>query len=87
MFTLANGDLVDLYSNGDIQAVGNPPVTPGPNFYGVVVDVGGAPNYQSAGGLTLSIPEPSTWAMMVLGFASLGFTGYRASRQAAAIPA
>jgi hypothetical protein len=83
MFTLANGDVVDLYSNGDIQAVGNPPVTPGPNFYGVVVDVGGVPNYDSAGGLTLSIPEPSTWAMMVLGFASLGFAGYRASRKTA----
>jgi hypothetical protein len=26
-----------------------------------------------------SIPEPSTWAMMLLGFARLGFAGYRAS--------
>ena len=24
-----------------------------------------------------SVPEPSTWAMMLLGFAGLGFTGYR----------
>jgi hypothetical protein len=87
MFTLANGDVVDLYSNGDIQAVGNPPVTPGLNFYGVVVDVDGVPNYDSAGGLTLSVPEPSTWAMMVLGFAGLGFAGYRKSRNAAAIAA
>jgi hypothetical protein len=83
MFTLANGDVVDLYSNGDIQAVGNPPVTPGPYFYGVVVDVDGVPNYDSAGGLSLSTPEPSTWAMMILGFAGLGFAGYRASRKAA----
>jgi PEP-CTERM motif len=28
------------------------------------------------------IPEPSTWAMMLLGFAGLGFAGYRASRKA-----
>ena len=27
------------------------------------------------------IPEPSTWAMMLLGFAGLGFAGYRASRK------
>jgi hypothetical protein len=32
-----------------------------------------------------AVPEPSTWAMMALGFAGLGFLGYRASakRQAA----
>jgi unsaturated chondroitin disaccharide hydrolase len=29
-----------------------------------------------------SVPEPSTWAMMLLGFAGMGFVGYRA-RQAA----
>jgi hypothetical protein len=23
------------------------------------------------------VPEPSTWAMMLLGFAGLGFAGYR----------
>jgi hypothetical protein len=27
------------------------------------------------------IPEPSTWAMMLLGFAGLGFAGFRASRR------
>ena len=33
----------------------------------------------------VAAPEPSTWAMMLLGFAGLGFMGYRASakRQAA----
>ena len=41
------------------------------------------PDYTSGGGLTLNVPEPSTWAMMVLGFAGLGFAGYRASRKAA----
>ena len=29
---------------------------------------------------TTSVPEPSTWAMMLLGFASLGFAGYRRAR-------
>jgi hypothetical protein len=26
---------------------------------------------------TLTVPEPSTWAMMLLGFAGLGYAGYR----------
>jgi probable HAF family extracellular repeat protein len=30
----------------------------------------------------LPIPEPSTWAMMLLGFAGLGYVGYRKARQA-----
>jgi hypothetical protein len=32
----------------------------------------------------VATPEPSTWAMMTLGFAGLGFAGYRASRRAVA---
>lgn len=31
-----------------------------------------------------AVPEPSTWAMMMLGFAGLGFLAYRRSRVAAA---
>ncbi len=36
-------------------------------------------------GLFPAVPEPSTWAMMLLGFAGLGFAGYRASRKRAAL--
>jgi hypothetical protein len=42
---------------------------------------------KSAVPFTVSVPEPSTWAMMLLGFAGLGFAGYRASRRTAAAPA
>jgi hypothetical protein len=71
LFTLANGDLVDLYSNGG-NASGD---------YGVVVWADGAGDYTSSMGLTLTAPEPSTWAMMLVGFAGLGFAGYRTSRK------
>jgi hypothetical protein len=33
---------------------------------------------------TSGVPEPSTWAMMLIGFAGLGVFGYRARRRAAA---
>jgi hypothetical protein len=33
------------------------------------------------------VPEPSTWAMLLAGFAGLGFAGYRSSRKSAALPA
>jgi PEP-CTERM motif-containing protein len=75
LLTLANGDLVDVYSNG-----GN-----GPGLCNAVVLVDGVANYASAGGLSLTAaPEPSTWAMMMLGFAGLGFAGYRRSHKVAA---
>jgi hypothetical protein len=75
MLTLANGDLVDVYSNGGS----------GPGLYGAVVLVDGVPDYTSAGGLSLTAaPEPSTWAMMLVGFAGLGFAGYRKARKTAA---
>jgi PEP-CTERM motif len=37
----------------------------------------------SPGGDMGAVPEPSTWAMMLLGFATLGFAGYRKRKQAA----
>jgi len=35
----------------------------------------------SATGVVEAIPEPSTWAMMILGFAGLGFMAYRRKQQ------
>ena len=33
------------------------------------------------GSMTAVVPEPSTWAMMMLGFAVLGYAGHRSSRK------
>jgi hypothetical protein len=31
-----------------------------------------------------AVPEPSTWAMMLLGFVGLGYVGYRQAKTSAA---
>jgi len=69
MFTLSDGAVVDMYSNGYFN-------------YGAVVFFNGSPDYTSAAGLSLAVPETSTWAMMVLGFAGLAFAGSRKARPA-----
>jgi hypothetical protein len=43
----------------------------------------GDPNRTGAITLTAGVPEPSTWAMMLLGFAGLGFMAYRRKQSAA----
>jgi hypothetical protein len=40
------------------------------------------PSVASVAGVATSVPEPSTWAMMLLSFAGLGFVGYRQTRRA-----
>jgi hypothetical protein len=35
--------------------------------------------------VTVTVPEASTWAMMMLGFAGLGFAAYRKARPAVSI--
>jgi PEP-CTERM motif len=47
-------------------------------------------SYTSDSGAFLSspgtaVPEPSTWAMMLVGFAGLGYAGFRASRRPATV--
>jgi hypothetical protein len=39
------------------------------------------------GPLVTAVPEPSTWAMMILGFASVGFMAYRRGNQSAVLAA
>ena len=35
--------------------------------------------------LVTEVPEPFTWAMMLVGFAGLGFAGYRSTRRRAGL--
>ena len=55
-----------------------------PDWLRVGTDIVGgtpAPTFDAAFSLSGSVvPEPSTWGMMLLGFAGVGFVGYRQSR-------
>ena len=48
-------------------------VADGPGGFGFDLAIGGA------------VPEPSTWAMMLVGFAGLGFASYRSTQRRAAV--
>jgi PEP-CTERM motif len=45
----------------------------------------GVDNQEMVTGFAASAPEPSTWAMMLLGFAGLGYAGFRRTRQPVAV--
>jgi hypothetical protein len=83
-YTLADGDMFGFLDRGGvfttIDPFGSTAVTAnGINDLGQVVGF-----YTDANGNTIgfetTIPEPSTWAMMLLGFAGIGFLGYRKAR-------
>jgi hypothetical protein len=92
MFDLSfsNGDVVSFYG-ADIGST----LTFAPGVYLVAAGVQMLPatgtgavivRVGSTGGVGVTpfgagVPEPSTWAMMILGFATLAFTGYRRSRK------
>ena len=65
---------------------------PGPYYYAdAVIPSGYTPAWPGGSGFdppqafATGVPEPSTWAMMGLGFAGLAFAGYRARRTPLAI--
>jgi hypothetical protein len=53
----------------------------GTDIVGAVGDPPTITQFNAAFSLS-TVPEPSTWAMMLLGFAGLGFAGYRQARKA-----
>jgi hypothetical protein len=87
-FTLSNGFSTSVSNTANISS--------GPNseFIGFISTVPfntitlSVPNGQSLAiadftTATSAVPEPSTWAMMLLGFAGLGFMAYRRKQQTA----
>ena len=88
-YTLSNGDQFGFLDKGGmftkLDPFGSTLVTAnGINDKGIVVGFYGDANGNTIGFAT--VPEPSTWAMMALGFAGLGFAGYRkALRKGAAL--
>jgi hypothetical protein len=68
-WTVFSGDFTASSSSTSLSFL----ETVGSNNGGVLLD-----------GISVSaVPEPSTWAMMLLGFAGIGFMGYRQSRKRA----
>jgi PEP-CTERM motif len=84
-YTLTGADLMSMYGALGIGSQGSPKDNQ------LVRIAGLAPFTQvefsstrNAFEFSLGAPEPSTWAMMLAGFAGLGFLGWRGSRQTAA---
>ena len=89
MFLALNGSIVDQV--GGIHPFGAlDTYDVGPGTYTMDVFfadrhvVGAFADLSLDGNITTGIPEPTTWAMMLIGFAGLGFAGYR-SRKAVSL--
>jgi hypothetical protein len=50
-------------------------------YWGVVDVLGSHGTGEAGGNLITSVPEPSTWAMMLLGFVGLGYAGFKQTRK------
>jgi fibronectin-binding autotransporter adhesin len=67
----ANGDQFTFGSNGYVEITGLP------NFDTVVFGSGTSNAFEFDNVSVGTVPEPSTWAMMILGFTGIGFMAYR----------
>ena len=73
-----NGTLVTLSDTGHIIDTGNYDFINGSTDGNESIKWNLIGSEATRGG---TIPEPSTWAMMLLGFAGLGYAGYRKTRE------
>jgi hypothetical protein len=87
-YTLSNGDMFGFLDRGgkfiSIDPFGSTSVTAnGINDLGQIVGfyTTAVGTDQSTLGFETTIPEPSTWAMMIVGFGFLGFFGHQRSRR------
>jgi PEP-CTERM motif len=65
-YAVLDMNVLDTYGGGtyDIQRTQNDPLV-------------GSTTYTITGPIVAAVPEPSTWAMLILGFAGVGFMAYR----------
>lgn len=75
---VANGNQSSDLSNRYVTLVSN-----GQSFD--AVRISSTSNSFEFDNISAGVPEPSTWAMMMLGFAGLGFAGYRRANKAKAM--
>ena len=68
-------DYATEWSDGRVINLGGLHNSPNSAAYGLN-DAG-----QAVGVSSIGVPEPSTWAMLLLGFAGLAFAGYRRSER------
>jgi hypothetical protein len=71
---------LDLANDG-LLATGSSEVL---NFMSIGTPAGGPPVALLSDVSLSAIPEPATWALMVLGFGGLGFAAYRRTKRSAA---
>ena len=58
--------------------------SPSGGFLGAAANSNDLSDLFVAGAIPTAVPEPSTWAMMIIGFAGLGYAGYRRRKHAPA---
>jgi hypothetical protein len=81
--TVASFDVTGTYTAANFELSADTVDPPGGNLVVSYAATHLAPALDlGAGPATALIPEPSTWAMMLIGFAGLGFVGYRRARTA-----
>jgi PEP-CTERM motif len=81
---------VDSSNNQDTYCSGLPGCSTGFEQVGIQANDGGGSFFYTGSQEIASIapvPEPASWAMMFLGFAGLGFVGYRKAKGKAALAA
>ena len=86
---LSNGTTLSLNSAGSTTAtfspVGSLSVIKDQNDFAGAAGSATSSVLQNAFSVTSVVPEPSTWAMMLLGFAGLGYAGFRSRKTSVSI--
>jgi hypothetical protein len=79
--TISGDTITDVVSMASLPSTGFAPTSFGFSFWPALDSSGAipesAPNNTTFPARVGPVPEPSTWAMMILGFAGIGFMAYR----------